>query len=79
MSEVLLEIKGVSRTFSAGDQDLTVLNNVSLKVCRGEMIAIVGASGSGKSTLMNILGCLDKPSTGRYLINGQDTSTMDDD
>jgi macrolide transport system ATP-binding/permease protein len=79
MSEVLLEIAGVSRTFSAGEQDLTVLNNVSLKVHRGEMIAIVGASGSGKSTLMNILGCLDKPSTGQYLINGQDTSKMDED
>ncbi|WP_025563392.1 MacB family efflux pump subunit [Psychromonas sp. SP041] len=79
MSEVLLEIAGVSRTFSAGEQDLTVLNNVSLKVHRGEMIAIVGASGSGKSTLMNILGCLDKPSAGQYLINGQDTSTMDED
>jgi macrolide transport system ATP-binding/permease protein len=78
MSEVLLEIAGVSRTFSAGDQALTVLNNVSLKVRRGEMIAIVGASGSGKSTLMNILGCLDKPSTGSYLINGQDTSKMDE-
>jgi macrolide transport system ATP-binding/permease protein len=79
MSEVLLEIAGVSRTFSAGEQDLTVLNNVSLKVHRGEMIAIVGASGSGKSTLMNILGCLDKPSTGQYLINGQDTSKMNED
>ena len=79
MSEVLLEIAGVSRTFSAGEQDLTVLNNVSLKVHRGEMIAIVGASGSGKSTLMNILGCLDKPSAGQYLINGQDTSKMDED
>ncbi len=79
MSEVLLEISSVSRTFSAGEQDLTVLNNVSLKVHRGEMIAIVGASGSGKSTLMNILGCLDKPSAGQYLINGQDTSKMDED
>tara|TARA_R110001583_G_scaffold16561_22_gene68009 strand:+ start:24938 stop:26890 length:1953 start_codon:yes stop_codon:yes gene_type:complete len=79
MHEVLLDIKGVSRTFSAGDQALTVLNNVNLKIHRGEMIAIIGASGSGKSTLMNILGCLDKPSTGSYFINGQDTSEMDDD
>lgn len=79
MNEVLLDIVGVSRTFCAGEQALTVLNNVSLKVHRGEMIAIVGASGSGKSTLMNILGCLDKPSTGSYLINGQDTSKMDED
>lgn len=79
MNEILLDIVGVSRTFSAGEQDLRVLNNVNLKVHRGEMIAIVGASGSGKSTLMNILGCLDKPSTGSYLINGQDTSKMDED
>lgn len=79
MDQVLLDIVGVTRTFSTGDQALTVLNNVSLKVHRGEMIAIIGASGSGKSTLMNILGCLDKPSTGSYLINGQDTSKMDED
>ena len=79
MDEVLLDVVGITRSFSAGDQKLTVLNNVSLKVHRGEMIAIIGASGSGKSTLMNILGCLDKPSTGSYFINGQDTSKMDDD
>ncbi|TEW52789.1 MacB family efflux pump subunit [Psychromonas algicola] len=78
MSEVLLDIVGVSRTFSAGDQNLIVLNNVSLKVHRGEMIAIIGTSGSGKSTLMNILGCLDKASSGHYFINGQDTSKMDE-
>lgn len=79
MSDVLLDINGVSRTFPAGDQELTVLDNVSLKVRRGEMIAIIGASGSGKSTLMNILGCLDKASSGSYVINGQDTSQMDED
>lgn len=79
MSEVLLEIKQVSRSFSAGDQNLIVLNKINLKIHRGEMIAIVGASGSGKSTLMNILGCLDKPSSGSYLINGQDTSKIDED
>jgi len=78
MSDVLLEIVDVNRTFSAGDQALTVLKNVNLKVHRGEMIAIIGSSGSGKSTLMNILGCLDKASSGHYFINGQDTSQMDD-
>jgi len=78
MSEVLLDIVDVSRTFSAGDQELTVLKNVNLKVHRGEMIAIIGTSGSGKSTLMNILGCLDKASSGHYFINGQDTSQMDE-
>ncbi|WP_351122720.1 ATP-binding cassette domain-containing protein, partial [Shewanella sp. T24-MNA-CIBAN-0130] len=78
MADVLLNIKGVSRSFTAGEQELTVLNNISLQICRGELIAIIGASGSGKSTLMNILGCLDKPSAGSYFINGQDTSSMDD-
>ena len=70
MSDVLLEISGLSRCFPAGDDQLTVLNNVNLTIRRGEMIAIMGASGSGKSTLMNILGCLDTPSEGTYLVNG---------
>ncbi|WP_418358807.1 MacB family efflux pump subunit [Shewanella basaltis] len=75
----LLNISGVYRSFSAGEQQLTVLKDINLNIKRGEMVAIVGASGSGKSTLMNILGCLDKPSTGQYFINGQDTSIMDAD
>ncbi|MHA2938186.1 MacB family efflux pump subunit [Vibrio sp. RC27] len=79
MTEALLNIVGVSRCFAAGEQDLTVLKKIDLKIHRGEMIAIIGTSGSGKSTLMNILGCLDKPSKGRYFINGQDTSAMGED
>lgn len=79
MSDVLLEISGLSRRFPAGDDQLTVLNNVNLTIRRGEMIAIMGASGSGKSTLMNILGCLDTPSEGTYLVNGRDTSVMNPD
>ncbi len=79
MTETLLELKSVCRSFPAGDQQLTVLNQVDLSIKRGEMVAIIGTSGSGKSTLMNILGCLDKPSRGQYLINGQDTSTMESD
>jgi macrolide transport system ATP-binding/permease protein len=79
MSNTLLELQGVFRTFPAGEQELTVLNDVNLTIKHGEMVAIIGTSGSGKSTLMNILGCLDKPSRGRYLINGQDTSTMGND
>ncbi|AZG75018.1 MacB family efflux pump subunit [Shewanella livingstonensis] len=79
MSDVLLEVSGLSRRFPAGDEELTVLNNVNLTIRRGEMIAIMGASGSGKSTLMNILGCLDTPSEGAYLVNGQDTSAMNPD
>ncbi|MFB9133922.1 MacB family efflux pump subunit [Vibrio olivae] len=76
MSNALLSIHNITRTFPAGDETLTVLNNVSLDIQRGEMVAIVGASGSGKSTLMNILGCLDQASSGSYWINGRDTSTM---
>lgn len=79
MAEALLKVVDVRRTFSAGEQELTVLENINLEIHRGEMIAIIGASGSGKSTLMNILGCLDKPTKGNYFINGQDASSMGDD
>ncbi|MDC0609435.1 MacB family efflux pump subunit [Vibrio sp.] len=79
MTDTLLEVSNIYRTFPAGDQDLVVLKGVSLSIKRGEMVAIVGQSGSGKSTLMNILGCLDKPTSGDYLINGQNTSRMDRD
>ncbi|MEI6859220.1 MAG: MacB family efflux pump subunit [Shewanella sp.] len=76
MSEALLNLCNISRSFPAGDECLTVLNNINLTINRGEMVAIVGASGSGKSTLMNILGGLDQPSKGRYWINGRDTSIL---
>ncbi|RTE67403.1 MacB family efflux pump subunit [Amphritea opalescens] len=78
MTEALLNVVGVSRSFAAGEDELTVLKEINLQINRGEMVAIIGASGSGKSTLMNILGCLDKPNKGHYLINGQDTSAMDE-
>jgi len=79
MAEALLKVVDVCRSFAAGDQELQVLKHVNLEIHRGEMVAIIGASGSGKSTLMNILGCLDQPTQGRYFINGQDTSRMDSD
>jgi len=79
MNNPLLEVKGVSRTFPSGDQLLTVLDNINLTIHRGEMVAIIGASGSGKSTLMNILGCLDTPSKGQYLVDGKDVSNMGSD
>lgn len=77
MSDVLLKVEDLTRRFVSGDESLTVLNHINLEIKRGEMVAIVGASGSGKSTLMNVLGCLDKPSSGRYFINGQDVSTLE--
>jgi macrolide transport system ATP-binding/permease protein len=79
MTDALLNVVGVSRIFSNGGSELEVLKNINLKIHRGEMVAIIGASGSGKSVFMNILGCLDKPSKGSYFINGQDTSSMNDD
>lgn len=75
----LLHLEGVSRTFASGEQSVTVLRDIHLTIARGEMVAIVGASGSGKSTLMNLLGCLDRPSTGRYDVAGRDTAELDPD
>ena len=75
----LLSLKGISRQYPSGDDFTTVLKRVNLTIERGEMVAIIGASGSGKSTLMNILGCLDRPSQGEYLISGRATSELEAD
>ncbi|KAB2700473.1 MacB family efflux pump subunit [Ochrobactrum sp. Kaboul] len=75
----LILLKSVSRHYPSGDDFTTVLRNVDLTIQRGEMVAIVGASGSGKSTLMNILGCLDRPSEGQYLISGRSTAELSAD
>ena len=75
----LLELTHLRREYPAGDQVIAALKDVSLTIEAGEMVAIVGASGSGKSTLMNILGCLDRPTSGSYRVAGRDTATMDPD
>lgn len=79
MRTPLLQLRGLRRDFPAGDEKITVLNDVNLDIHAGELVAIVGASGSGKSTLMNILGCLDKPSAGSYLVAGRETGKLDAD
>jgi len=77
VSKPLIQLRGIERRYQSGDQEVTVLHPLNLTIDAGEMIAIVGASGSGKSTLMNLLGCLDRPSSGQYLFRGLDTSTLD--
>lgn len=72
----LIEIENLTKTYHLGEQDVPVLRGVSMTVARGELVALTGASGSGKSTLMNILGCLDRPSSGRYVLDGEDVSGL---
>ncbi|MBI5335406.1 MAG: MacB family efflux pump subunit [Burkholderiales bacterium] len=75
----LIELRGITKTYSNGDLQVQVLHGIDLVIRPGELVAIMGASGSGKSTLMNILGCLDKPSSGSYRFLGQDVSRLDRD
>jgi putative ABC transport system ATP-binding protein len=72
-------IENLCKTYRLGARDLSVLRGLNLSIQEGEYVAIMGPSGSGKSTLLNVLGCLDRPTQGRYLLAGQDVSTLDDD
>ncbi|MDR2214301.1 MAG: MacB family efflux pump subunit [Nevskiaceae bacterium] len=75
----IIELRGVTKTYYNGDLSTTVLHGIDLKIYPGEFVAIIGASGSGKSTMMNILGALDRPTTGQYLFRGRDVSDFDRD
>jgi putative ABC transport system ATP-binding protein len=79
MSTPLIELHGVSRIYDLGHIQVAALQDVDLDVQEGEFLAIVGPSGSGKSTLMNIVGCLDRPTGGTYILNGTPVAELDDD
>ena len=74
-----IQLAGIRRHYEMGGETGTALDEVDLQVDSGEMVAIMGASGSGKSTMMNILGCLDTPTSGVYLLDGRDVGTLSDD
>lgn len=75
----LVEIRDMSKIYNPGENEVKALDHVSLTIQKGEFVAIIGQSGSGKSTLMNMIGCLDVPTEGTYILNGQDVSRLKDD
>jgi putative ABC transport system ATP-binding protein len=79
MKTPIIDIKGITRDFQLGSETVNVLKGIDLLINKGEYVALMGPSGSGKSTLMNILGCLDTPTSGSYILNGKQVSEMHDD
>ncbi len=78
-SSSILQLQNIKKSYFLGKQELPVLKGITMDIFKNDYVALMGPSGSGKSTLMNILGCLDSPTGGRYILNGKDVSGMEDD
>ena len=78
MDDTLIKVEDLCKIYNPGENEVWALDHVSLEIKKGELVAIIGQSGSGKSTFMNMLGCLDVPTSGKYYLNGTDVSTMKD-
>ena len=78
-SDMVISVRDLTKTYQLGEHSVHALRAISLDVERGEFVSVIGPSGSGKSTLMHILGCLDQPTSGQYLLDGKDVSHLSDD
>ncbi len=74
----MIELENITKVYHMGKVEVHALNGISLSIHKGDMLAIIGASGSGKSTLLHIVGCLDRPTSGKYLLDGEDVSRLGD-